>query len=707
MPTEEKTLSIVVKARNLASGVLGKVSRDVGALGRKVQQGVSSAIGNIAKIGAVAAGAIGFAVHQGLDSLATLEDAMTAVDGAIRQTNNTGKVTAGEIARWANEIESSVQAAFDDKDIVQSTSTLIRYGKLAPGLIRPAMEVMTDLAAKTGSVESASTLMAKALAQPEKAAGKLARAGVILTEEQQKQITAMVEAGDAAGAQALLLDALAEATKGAAAASAGPYRDAQNELRDVVEDTQRALAVGFLPVIKEISGYLKGKMADPSFLAKVQGFGEKLAGFLRDGFEAAKKIPWEQIGSAMKLAGEGAKAAYDIFQGLPDWVKTAVLTGWGLNKLTGGALGGIVGELGKGLVKGVLGMTAGVVHIKAATVTGVGGAAGAGGTAAVGKTGGGVVSSLKVMGSLLIAGVAIEQLFEQWGRFQAQVQEAGASVMDKVATIPDKTYQQALAVVEGMRGTIEAQSGDLVKSLLMTSGTGQGEAIAAFKSLAANLQQTAQTPAERAAAATALTELANTIRTRFTITEGDRLAVDAKLDLGPILEALRNPPPPPPPPPGSEPITPADLDTLATELAGGYAAAIGGLHPDLALLATMLDKNANGTVSLREAVASQLGLTVGELRALKTSSGGWNAALAAKLGISNAELQALLAEARTTVGKLAANKTAIDGVTTAINRKDLSVEVNVSVTSKTIISNRALVSDNYRTTRNSSTVGVV
>ena len=52
---------------------------------------------------------------------------------------------------------------------------------------------------------------------------------------------------------------------------------------------------------------------------------------------------------------------------VPPWVQTAVLTGWGLNKLTGGALG-YRAELGKGLIKGVLGMTAGVVHIKAGTV---------------------------------------------------------------------------------------------------------------------------------------------------------------------------------------------------------------------------------------------------------------------------------------------------------------------------------------------------
>jgi hypothetical protein len=43
--------------------------------------------------------------------------------------------------------------------------------------------------------------------------------------------------------------------------------------------------------------------------------------------------------------GKGAKVVLDMFGALPPWVQTAVLTGWGLNKLTGGALGNIAGSL--------------------------------------------------------------------------------------------------------------------------------------------------------------------------------------------------------------------------------------------------------------------------------------------------------------------------------------------------------------------------
>ena len=45
--------------------------------------------------------------------------------------------------------------------------------------------------------------------------------------------------------------------------------------------------------------------------------------------------------------GQGADALLTTFTSLPPWVQTAVLTGWGLNKLTGGALGNIAGILTK------------------------------------------------------------------------------------------------------------------------------------------------------------------------------------------------------------------------------------------------------------------------------------------------------------------------------------------------------------------------
>ena len=76
------------------------------------------------------------------------------------------KVSGAQVSGWANEIEASVGAAFDDKPITLAASQLIRYGKVAPDSLKKAMQVMTDLAPATGGVETASRQLSKALADP-------------------------------------------------------------------------------------------------------------------------------------------------------------------------------------------------------------------------------------------------------------------------------------------------------------------------------------------------------------------------------------------------------------------------------------------------------------------------------------------------------------------------------------------------------------
>lgn len=421
----EKELAILLRAKGATQAArdIGKVDSAVGKLGRTASQGLRTAGANIAKIGLVAAAGVGLAVKGGISSLAELEDATSSVDGAIKQMGLTGQVTSAQVAAWANEIEANVQAAFDDKEIVQATATLLRFGKVTPANLQPAMVVLTDLAAKTGDVESAATLMGKALADPAKAAGKLSRYGIILTKVEQDQIKAFTKAGDAAGAQKVLLDALAKTTAGAAAASKGPYRDALNILTDVTEDAQRALGMGFLPVLEKVAKLLGSELAKPSTIAGIKAFGQGLAGGLDSLITLARGLPWATIGDSLHLAGMGAKLVFDAFMSMPPWVQTAVLTGWGLNKLTGGALGSIVGQLASGLIKGVLGMNAGVVNINAGIVRGGGGVPGV-----VPSGGGGVGGALKTAAKIVLPiaiGAAVLEAAAEFRRGNPERGKAG------------------------------------------------------------------------------------------------------------------------------------------------------------------------------------------------------------------------------------------------------------------------------------------
>ena len=204
-------------------------------------------------------------------------------------------------------------------------STLIRFGKVTPANLKPAMEVMTDLATKTGSVDSAATLLAKALADPEKAAGKLARHGRHPHQGRAGADQGADEGGKVGQAQKIILDSLAKSTEGAAEASQGPYKRAMSVLADVTEDAQKALAEGFLPVLERVAKWLSTSLADPKVMADIRSMGKGLAGAFDDAVTFAQKVPWGTIKDGLKTAAEWAGRLFDAFRSIPPEMQATIV----------------------------------------------------------------------------------------------------------------------------------------------------------------------------------------------------------------------------------------------------------------------------------------------------------------------------------------------------------------------------------------------
>src|SRR4051812_31413132 len=93
-------LAILVSAVGAAKAAkdLKGVDKAVSNIGSKAGQGLRNAGSNLIGIGALAAGGIALAVKSGIEDLATLESAVTSVDGSIKQMGLTGKVTGTQIA---------------------------------------------------------------------------------------------------------------------------------------------------------------------------------------------------------------------------------------------------------------------------------------------------------------------------------------------------------------------------------------------------------------------------------------------------------------------------------------------------------------------------------------------------------------------------------------------------------------------------------
>jgi TP901 family phage tail tape measure protein len=182
-----------------------------------------------------------------------------------------------------------------------------------------------------------------------------------------------------------------------------------------------------LPLGERALAFLTGHEDD------IERFGDSLAGAFDKALQFGERIPWEAIGSGLKTAAEWAGKLMDVFLGLPPEVQTTIIALAALNKLSGGAVSGIVSELGKGLIKGVLGINAGIVNVNARAVTGAG-AGMAGGTAG----GGGRLSSVaSAVGKVFIVGAAAGIFAELLGNRleQADANRAAGGATEKQATV--------------------------------------------------------------------------------------------------------------------------------------------------------------------------------------------------------------------------------------------------------------------------------
>ncbi len=375
-------------------------------IGARIGTGLNTAAKNLARIGVVAAGALTLAVKSGIQSLADLERANQQTGAVIESTGGKAGVTAQKVRELAEAQERLTTV--DDKVVQAGENMLLTFTNIGSDVFPAATKAIVDMgvAMNGGSVEGldlskTAIQVGKALNDPIKGVTALRKVGVQLTEQQEKQIKKFIKSGDIMSAQKIILQELTTEFGKAGEAAGEGFGGDMRRFDDALEDSRMALATGFLPVIRKVADKLTTFLADPKVQQGIRDFGDTLAGAFDRLLEVGGKLPWAQIGDSLRIAGAGAKTLLDAFVNLPPWIQTAVLTGWGLNKLTGGALGGIVGELGKGLIKGVLGINAGVVNVKGAVVNGGGGVPG--GAAAAGAAGTGI----SALGKVFLIGEAI------------------------------------------------------------------------------------------------------------------------------------------------------------------------------------------------------------------------------------------------------------------------------------------------------------
>jgi hypothetical protein len=202
--------------------------------------------------------------------------AIAQVEAAVKSTGGAAGKSVDGLAKMASELQRV--SLFDDDEILQNvTANLLTFTNVAGTEFDRAQQAVLDLSTRLGTdLTSATVQVGKALNDPVKGVTALGRAGVQFTAQQKELIETLVESGDVAGAQAVILGELETQFGGAAAAAANadPYTQLANEIGNLAEEFGGIINDALKPLlgfIREVVDEVKGWSDETKALAVVVG----------------------------------------------------------------------------------------------------------------------------------------------------------------------------------------------------------------------------------------------------------------------------------------------------------------------------------------------------------------------------------------------------------------------------------------------------
>ena len=243
----------------------------LGSLGGSIVTGIG------AGLAAAAAGSVAVLTKAAGEAMAA-EEVQAQLNATLANTSKITGVTADMVGALADQYSSLTR--YEDDTVMAGGEVLARFKEINSGVFPDALKLSMDLATRLGvDVPSAAELLGKALADPGAGLMKLKAAGVVFNDEQETMIKKMAEAGDMAGAQAMIMDIVTQAVGGAAEAAgntaAGMWERLQNKFGNILE----RIGTGLLPALMQLGSILMGYLNQPAVTAFVDNLAKGVADF--------------------------------------------------------------------------------------------------------------------------------------------------------------------------------------------------------------------------------------------------------------------------------------------------------------------------------------------------------------------------------------------------------------------------------------------
>jgi hypothetical protein len=220
--------------------------------------GADIIMGGLMRIGEIAVDAMmqaGAAVSDFVaDSFAgamEAEQAMAQIEQVIKSTGGAAGMTADDVADLGDKF--AYLAGGSDDAVLAIEEMGLRMGNITAEQMPDFIQTSLDLAAATGvDAAAGARLLAQAYDDPVSAIARFKKQGILVSDALTEQIKKMQDAGDTAGAYALLMDRVGEATGGAAAAKMDTTAGRIESFKNRVAEAGEEVAGAFLPVLSDL-----------------------------------------------------------------------------------------------------------------------------------------------------------------------------------------------------------------------------------------------------------------------------------------------------------------------------------------------------------------------------------------------------------------------------------------------------------------------
>jgi hypothetical protein len=241
----DNVANIVIRAKDEASTVIKKL----------ISGGISALFSPIG-LATAAFGALAAGVKISADEAIEAEKNLTQLRSVLASTGGAAGVTEEAALALAQSLSETTE--FSDDAVLSAENLLLTFTKISSDTFPQATKITADLAvALKTDLNSAAMQVGKALNDPIKGVASLGRAGVQFSADQKNMIQSLVDTGQTAKAQQIILKELEMQVGGSAASAgntfAGQWEIAKNQMLNMAESIGTKLLPTFKLLVSALS----------------------------------------------------------------------------------------------------------------------------------------------------------------------------------------------------------------------------------------------------------------------------------------------------------------------------------------------------------------------------------------------------------------------------------------------------------------------